>query len=65
MPLYVHDSEFYYHFNLEEFRFLGPYYLPTIPEIPQEWKYLEVSTDNISYSTRYFFLPQYNYLLVY
>ena len=65
MPLYVYNSEFYYHFNLEEFRFLGPYYLPTIPEIPQEWKYLEVSTNNISYSTRYFFLPQYNYLLVY
>lgn len=67
MPLYVYNSEFYYHFNLEEFRFLGPYYLPTIPEIPQEWKCLleGVNVDDISYSTRYFFLPQYNYLLVY
>lgn len=67
IPLYLCTSEFYYHFNLENISFLGPYHLPEIPEIPKELEYLkeELDTNNIYYGMRYFFRPQYNYLLTY
>ena len=60
MPLYLCTSEFYYHFDLNNFSFSQQYYLPEIPEIPKEWEYLKDAIsidDEIYYTTRYFFLP--------
>lgn len=64
-PRYICNSEFYYHFDLHKFEFLGPYYLPTISEIPKEFIFLDPNANEVSQDVRYFFLPQYNCLLTY